>query len=83
MDRKESGKSSCLHGSKNSNCFQAFLKAGVRLIPMLPMNHWILGFRRVPKIAVGVQSTQKFVFFFRFEIKLDFNMIYQSLCAPE
>ena len=48
---------------RNSNCLQAFLKAGVRLLPMLPMNHWILGFRRVPKIAVGVQSTQKFVFF--------------------
>ena len=45
---------------QNSNGFQAFPKAGVRSLPMLPMNQWILGFWQVPVISVGMQSTQKY-----------------------
>ena len=49
-----------LQNLRNSNGFQAFLKAGVQWLPMLPMYHWILGFWQLPiMIAIGMQNIQK------------------------
>ena len=49
-----------LQNLRNSNGFQAFLKAGFQWLPMLPMYHWILGFWQLPiMIAIGMQNIQK------------------------
>ena len=62
--RENPAESSCLYGSKISKTQTVFkpfyVKAGVRSLPMLPMNQWILGFWQVPVISVGMQSTQKY-----------------------